>query len=44
VAWETENREGDDITSTPSFIINGTKQSNMSYADFKTLIDAELGS
>ncbi|OAN77177.1 thiol-disulfide oxidoreductase [Sulfitobacter sp. EhC04] len=44
VAWEAENREGDDVTSTPSFIINGTKQSNMSYADFKTLIDAELGS
>ncbi|QFT58485.1 Disulfide bond formation protein D precursor [Sulfitobacter sp. THAF37] len=42
VAWETQNREGDDITSTPSFLINGTKQSNMSYADFKALIDAEL--
>lgn len=44
VAWEAENREGDGVTSTPSFIINGSKQSNMSYADFKTLIDAELGS
>ncbi|APE44874.1 thiol-disulfide oxidoreductase [Sulfitobacter alexandrii] len=42
VAWETKNREGDDVTSTPSFIINGTKQSNMPYADFKALIDAEL--
>lgn len=44
VAWEAENREGDDVTSTPSFIVNGTKRSNMAYSDFKALIDTELGS
>lgn len=42
VAWETENREADDVTSTPSFVVNGTKQANMSYAEFKKVIDAEL--
>lgn len=44
VAWYQENGENDDITSTPSFLINGTKHSNMAYADMKALIDAELGS
>jgi protein-disulfide isomerase len=43
-AWEVQNREGDGITSTPSFVINGTKRSNMPYSEFKTLIDAELDS
>ena len=42
IAWEKQNREADDVTSTPSFIINGEKQSNMSYADMKTIIDAAL--
>jgi protein-disulfide isomerase len=32
----------DDITSTPSFVLNGTKHSNMNYADLKALLDAEL--
>ncbi|MFK7834606.1 MAG: DsbA family protein [Sulfitobacter sp.] len=44
VAWWQENGERDDITSTPSFLINGTKHSNMAYADLKNLIDAALGS
>jgi protein-disulfide isomerase len=34
--------EADDITSTPSFILNGVKHSNMNYADMKALLDAEL--
>ncbi|KIN63110.1 Thiol:disulfide interchange protein, DsbA family [Sulfitobacter noctilucicola] len=42
VAWYQENGERDDITSTPSFLINGTKHSNMNYADMKALLDAEL--
>lgn len=42
VAWWEENGTRDNITSTPSFMINGTKHSNMSYADMKALIDAEL--
>lgn len=32
----------DDITSTPSFVLNGSKHSNMNYADLKALLDAEL--
>ena len=34
--------EADDISSTPSFVLNGTKHSNMNYADLKALLDAEL--
>ena len=37
-----ENAERDGIDSTPSFIINGRKYPNMSYADFKATIDALL--
>ncbi len=44
VAWYQENAERDGIQATPSFIVNGKKVDNMSYADFKTLIEAELGS
>ena len=32
----------DSFQGTPSFIINGTKYSNMSYADMAKIIDAEL--
>lgn len=42
VAWWEENQKADDITSTPSFIINGTKYSNMPYAEMKEIIDAAL--
>ena len=42
VAWYTENSEKDDISSTPSFVIDGKKHSNMSYADMKDLLDAAL--
>lgn len=44
VAWYQENAEKDEITGTPSFIVNGKKVPNQSYADFSALIDAELGS
>ena len=44
VAWYQENAERDGIQSTPSFIVNGKPVSNQSYADFKALIEAELGS
>ena len=44
VAWYQENAERDGIQSTPSFIVNGQKVGNQSYADFKKLIEAELGS
>lgn len=42
VAWYQENSDRDDITSTPSFLINGAKHSNMAYPNMKALIDAEL--
>lgn len=44
VTWYQENAEKHGIDSTPSFIVNGKKVSNQSYADFKALIEAELGS
>ena len=34
--------EADDVQGTPTLFINGTKHSNMAYADLKALIDAEL--
>lgn len=42
VAWWEENQKVDDISSTPSFIINGKKYSNMPYAEMKEIIDAAL--
>lgn len=44
VAWYQQNAESDGIESTPSFIINGKKYSNMKYADMKKLIDDALES
>lgn len=43
VEWYQANAEEHDITSTPSFVINGTKYSNMPYAEFKAILDDELG-
>lgn len=42
VTWYQENAEEHDVTATPSFVLNGKKVDNQSYADFKALIDAEL--
>lgn len=42
VAWYQKNAEADDISSTPSFIVNGKKVANQSYADFSAILDAEL--
>lgn len=42
VAWYRANAEADEITSTPSFIINGEQHGNMSYAEFATLLDEKL--
>lgn len=43
VTWFQENAEKDDVSSTPTFIVDGEKQSNMSYADFSALLDKKLG-
>ena len=42
VAWYTENSKEDDISSTPSFVIDGKKHANMSYADMKEILDEAL--
>jgi len=42
VATFQKNMEADGVEGTPTLFINGTKHSNMSYADLKALIDAEL--
>lgn len=42
VTWYQENATADGVESTPSFVLNGTKIANQSYASFKELIDAEL--
>ena len=39
VAWYQENAEADSIDSTPSFVINGKKYSNMSYSEMAQIID-----
>lgn len=38
-----QQSEADNIDSTPSFIIDGTKYSNMSYEDMKSVIETALG-
>ena len=42
VSWWQENSEADDISSTPTLLINGESHGNMNYADLKELIEAEL--
>ncbi len=42
VNWYETNRENDDINSTPTFIIDGEKMSNMPLADFQTLLDDKI--
>lgn len=43
VALYQKNAEADEINSTPSFIVNGEKYGNMSYAAFADLIDGKIG-
>lgn len=43
VAVFQKNSAADDINSTPSFLINGKKYSNMDYADFSAALDEKLG-
>lgn len=42
VAWYEANAKADDINSTPSFLIDGKKYSNMSFEDMKAIIDTAL--
>jgi protein-disulfide isomerase len=43
VAVYQQNAEADNVTATPSFIIDGEPYSNMSYADFRKVLDEKLG-
>jgi len=43
VAEFQKNATADGIDSTPSFVINGKKYSNMNYADFSGILDDLLG-
>jgi protein-disulfide isomerase len=40
--WYQANAEADDVESTPSFVIQGEKYSNMSYDDFAAVLDEKL--
>ena len=43
-AYYLQNAEEDGINSTPSFVINGQKYSNMAYDEMKQLIESKLDS
>ena len=42
VAWFQANAEADDVSSTPTLIINGQKHSNMSFSELSAIIDEKL--
>lgn len=42
VAWFEGNATADEISATPTLIIDGTKYSNMSYEEMQPIIDAAL--
>jgi len=42
VAWYQTNADRDGITGTPSFMIDGEKYSNMSFDEFKKILDEKL--
>ena len=43
LAWWEQNAASDGISSTPSFVINGKNYNNMNYAEFRRVLDAEIG-
>ncbi|MEJ6707385.1 MAG: DsbA family protein [Amylibacter sp.] len=43
VARFQETTTGDDVTSTPTLFVNGTKYSNMAYTELAAIIETELG-
>ena len=42
LSWYQKNAAEHGITSTPSFVIDGKKYSNMSYEEFSAILDAKL--
>lgn len=43
VAWFQKNATDDDVTGTPTLLIDGEKHSNMTYSELKAILDAKLG-
>ncbi|MFN7003999.1 MAG: DsbA family protein [Roseinatronobacter sp.] len=43
VAWYQANAEADNVTSTPTLIIDGEKHGNMAYSALKAILDEKLG-
>lgn len=43
LVWFQENAKRDGVDSTPTFMIDGQKYSNMSYQDFSKILDEKLG-
>jgi len=44
VAWYEKNKTEDNVSSTPTLIINGVQYGNMPYSQLKGIIDKELAS
>lgn len=42
LAWFEQNAEADDISSTPTLMINGEQYGNMAYADLQEIIEEKL--
>ncbi|MFX0541645.1 DsbA family protein [Roseovarius sp. S4756] len=42
LAWFNQNKDADDISSTPTLMINGQQYGNMAYADLQEIIDEKL--
>ena len=42
VEWFKTNASNDEIKSTPSFVINGEKFSNMGYDEFSSIIESKI--
>ena len=42
VEWFKKNASNDEVKSTPYFLINGEKFSNMSYEEFSAIIDSKI--
>jgi protein-disulfide isomerase len=42
LAWFNQNQEADNITSTPTLMINGQQYGNMAYSELQAIIDEKL--
>ena len=41
-AWYQKNAQADEISATPTLLIDGEKHSNMTYADLQEILDGKL--